>query len=387
MKFITRTIFILSLVSLFTDIASEMLYPVMPMYLTSIGFSVVLIGILEGFAEAIAGLSKGYFGYLSDSKGKRKPFIQSGYLLSAVSKPMMAILTFPVWIFFARTIDRFGKGIRTGARDAMLSEETTQEYKGRVFGFHRAFDTLGAALGPLLALVFLVFHPGQYKTLFLLAFIPGLFAVILTLRLKDKNHVSGSTVKSGFFTFLKYWKKSPHKYKLLTAGLLFFALINSSDILLLLMLRYQGANDQQVIAVYIFYNIVYALMSFPMGMLGDKIGLKSAFIFGLTLFAVVYGGIIFIKSIVGLAILFFLYGVYAASTEGISKAWISNIVAAEDTATAVGFYTGMQSICTLIASSLAGWLWYAFSPSVTFGLSASGAVLTILYFSIAFRKH
>jgi MFS family permease len=191
MKFITRTIFILSLVSLFTDIASEMLYPVMPMYLTSIGFSVVLIGILEGFAEAIAGLSKGYFGYLSDSKGKRKPFIQSGYMLSAVSKPMMAVLTFPVWIFFARTIDRFGKGIRTGAGDAMLSEETTQEYKGRVFGFHRAFDTLGAALGPSLALIFLIFFPGQYKTLFLIAFIPGMFAVVLTIILKDKNFQPG----------------------------------------------------------------------------------------------------------------------------------------------------------------------------------------------------
>ena len=116
-----------------------------------------LIGILEGFAEAIAGLSKGYFGHLSDTIGKRKPFVQLGYSLSAVSKPMMAVMTFPFWIFGARTIDRLGKGIRTGARDAMLSSETTQEFKGRVFGFHRAFDTLGAALGPLAALVFLMY--------------------------------------------------------------------------------------------------------------------------------------------------------------------------------------------------------------------------------------
>ena len=154
MKFITRTVVILSAVSLCTDIASEMLYPIMPMYLTSIGFSVVLIGLLEGIAEATAGLSKGYFGHLSDIIGKRKRFIQFGYSLSAISKPMMAVMSFPLWIFGVRTLDRLGKGIRTGARDAMLSAETAPEFKGRVFGFHRAFDTLGAALGPLAALVF-----------------------------------------------------------------------------------------------------------------------------------------------------------------------------------------------------------------------------------------
>lgn len=154
-KIITRTIWILSLVSLFTDVASEMLYPVMPLYLKSIGFSVVLIGVLEGFAEAIAGLSKGYFGKMSDNTGRRLPFVQWGYLLSAVSKPMMAVFTFPFWIFTARTIDRIGKGIRSGARDAMLSDEATPQTKGRVFGFHRSMDTLGAVIGPLSALAFL----------------------------------------------------------------------------------------------------------------------------------------------------------------------------------------------------------------------------------------
>ncbi|HTP12940.1 MAG TPA: MFS transporter, partial [Bacteroidota bacterium] len=167
MKFITKTILFLSLVSLFTDIASEMLYPVMPMYLKSIGFSVVLIGILEGIAEATAGISKGYFGSLSDHLGRRRPFIQAGYALSAVSKPLMALLIQPVWVFVARTSDRLGKGIRTAARDAMLSAETTPEFKGRVFGFHRGFDTLGAAIGPSLALLYLTFHPDEYRSLFL----------------------------------------------------------------------------------------------------------------------------------------------------------------------------------------------------------------------------
>ena len=127
-KILTKTIYLVSFVSLFTDVASEMLYPIMPVYLKSIGFSVLLIGILEGVAEATAGLSKGYFGNLSDRIGKRVPFIKAGYSLSAISKPMMAILTFPIWIFFARTLDRFGKGIRTSARDALLSDETTPEH-------------------------------------------------------------------------------------------------------------------------------------------------------------------------------------------------------------------------------------------------------------------
>lgn len=146
MKSITKTIWVLSLISLFSDTASEMLYPIMPIYLKSIGFSIVLIGILEGLAEATAGFSKGYFGKLSDNTGKRTPFVQIGYALSALSKPMMAVFVYPLWIFFARTIDRIGKGIRTGARDALLSDEATEATKGKTFGFHRSMDTLGAVL-------------------------------------------------------------------------------------------------------------------------------------------------------------------------------------------------------------------------------------------------
>src|SRR5437879_3507198 len=147
---ISRTVWMLSLVSLFTDMASEMLYPVMPVFLKSIGFSVVLIGLLEGMAEATAGLSKGYFGKLSDARGERVPFVRWGYLLSAISKPLMAASIFPLWIFLARTMDRLGKGVRTGARDAILSVEATPETKARVFGVHRAMDTAGAFIGPSL---------------------------------------------------------------------------------------------------------------------------------------------------------------------------------------------------------------------------------------------
>ena len=146
MRIINRTVIVLSVVSLFADIASEMVYPVVPVYLKQIGFSVFLIGLLEGVADFTSGISKGYFGKLSDEKGVRLPFIKGGYFFSSISKPMMAMLTFPLWIFLARTIDRFGKGLRTAARDALLSQQSTKETKASVFGFHRAMDTVGAAI-------------------------------------------------------------------------------------------------------------------------------------------------------------------------------------------------------------------------------------------------
>ena len=153
MKYITKTIWVLSLISLFTDMASEMLYPVLPMYLQSLGFSIVLIGVFEGFAEALTGLSKGYFGKWSDNIGKRVPFVQAGYGLSGIARPLMVLFANPFWVFFMRSFDRLGKGIRTAARDALISDESTETNKAKVFGFHRSLDTLGAVLGPGIALI------------------------------------------------------------------------------------------------------------------------------------------------------------------------------------------------------------------------------------------
>lgn len=380
MKAITRTILVLSLVSLFTDVASEMLYPIMPVYLESIHFSVVLIGLLEGMAEAIAGLSKGYFGKLSDNRGRRVPYVRLGYALSAISKPMMAVLTFPLWIFSARSMDRIGKGIRTGARDAMLSDEATPQTKGAVFGFHRAMDTLGAVLGPLAALVFLYYRPGHYKSLFLLAFIPGVVAIAFTFLVKDKKVKPKQNIsKTRFLDFIHYWKAAPPQYRRLLVGLLFFALFNSSDVFLLLKIKDTGISDTGTIGAYIFYNIIYAAAAFPLGLLADRIGLKSIFISGLLVFAIVYAGMGFSHSLYGFFALFLLYGIYAAATEGIAKAWISNISDRQDTATAIGTYTAFQSICTLLASSLTGLLWMQLGAGYTFMIIAAATVIAALY--------
>jgi MFS family permease len=380
-KYITRTIWILSIISLLTDTASEMLYPIMPLYLKSIGFSVVLIGVLEGVAEATAGLSKGYFGKLSDTTGKRVPFVQVGYAFSAISKPMMAVFTYPIWIFFARTIDRFGKGIRTGARDALLSDEATLQTKGKVFGFHRSMDTVGAVLGPSLALAYLYFYPEEYKALFFIAFIPGVFAVFASLLLKGKKSIEQkSKVSTPFFSFLRYWKDSPKAYQRVVIGLLVFTLFNSSDVFLLLKAREAGLSDSEVIGVYIFYNFVFALFAFPIGIVADRVGLKVIFIIGLSLFTVVYFGMAFNSNLHIFFGLFFLYGLYASATEGISKAWISNITDKKDTATAIGTYTGLQSICTMLASSLTGLLWFHFNSMVALFVTATVTLCVIVYF-------
>ena len=382
MKYITRTVWILSFVSLFTDTASEMLYPIMPIYLKSIGFSIVLIGILEGVAEATAGLSKGYFGKLSDNTKRRVPFVQLGYAFSAISKPMMAVFIYPFWIFFARTMDRFGKGIRTGARDAILSDEATPATKGKVFGFHRAMDTLGAVLGPSFALLYLYFHPENYKTLFFIAFIPGVLAVLASFYLKEKKHTVQEKKSTTFFSFLHYWKTSTPDYRKLLIGLLAFTLFNSSDVFLLLKIKQSGLNDEMVIGVYIFYNLIYALFSFPAGMLADRIGLKKIFVSGLLLFAIVYFGMSANTKLPMFFVLFLLYGIYAAATEGISKAWITNISNKEDTATAIGSYSAFQSICTMVASTLAGLIWFQFGASATFFITGIVTVLILFYFII-----
>lgn len=383
---ISRTVWILSLVSLCTDAASEMLYPIMPLYLQSIHFSIIFIGILEGISEAIAGLSKGYFGKLSDKTGKRVPFVRLGYGLSAIAKPMMAVFTYPWWIFFARSTDRIGKGLRTGARDAMLSEEATPQTKATVFGFHRSMDTLGAVIGPLVALAFLHVKPSAYTTLFYIAFIPGFAAIILTYLLKDKSqkkYASGTT----FFSFIKYLKTAPQSYRRLLIGLLLFTLCNSSDVFLLLRMKETDIDDTTTIGIYIFYNCIYAIAAYPLGVIADKTGLKKILVAGILIFSVVYGSMGYVDTLPLFLILFLLYGIYAAATEGIAKAWITNIALKEDKATAIGTYTALQSICSLFASSITGIIWYSYGANTAFLATAIIAIGVAIYIMCMKEPH
>jgi MFS family permease len=387
MRILTRTVWILSLVSLVADVASEMLYPVIPFYLKETGFSVLLIGILEGVVNFMAGISKGSFGAWSDRKGVRLPFVQWGYLLSALSKPLLGLTSSVIGVFLVRTTDRLGKGVRTAARDAMLAMEASPENRGRVFGFHRGMDTFGAALGPLLALAFLYAYPKEYKTLFLLAFIPGILSVLMTFLIREKKFPLLVTQKKGFLSYFHYWKRATPNFQKVMPGFWIFLLFNSADFFLILFTRtlLEGQYftwgqlkldaDTATIGIYIFYNLVYSSSAPILGSLADKMGFKPVLVGGFLLFASVYVGFATNPGIKGLIFLFGCYGLYAGATEGVIKAWVSNQSAPEERGTALGFFSSCESIGALVASILAGFIWTTWGAAATFVTTALAATL------------
>lgn len=389
-KMINRTVWTLSLVSLFADVASEMIYPIVPVYLKEIGFSVLLIGVLEGVANFTAGASKGYFGKWSDARGERLPFVRLGYFLSALSKPLLAASVAPLWIFFVRTTDRLGKGLRSAPRDALLAQQATAATRATVFGFHRSMDTLGAALGPVVALVLLMFFPGNFPLVFLVAFLPGIISVLLLFRIKEASRPAASAIRrGGFFSYFGYWHKAPIMYRKLVVGLGFFALFNSADVFLLLKTKEVTGSDTYTVAAYIFYNLVFALAAFPLGKLADRYSPRLLMVIGLSMFAIVYVLFGTTASLSTIVIAFFLYGLYAAATEGVAKAWISNLAESGETGTAIGLFTSCESIAALIASMVAGWVWVTWGSTTTFLLSAFASLLAAVFlvFFVSAKAH
>lgn len=387
-SYITKNILYLSLISFFTDVASEMLYPVIPLYLSAVGISVSGIGMIEGIAETLSALSKTYFGIMSDRLKKRKIFIIIGYGLSAISKPFMIVFSNYFWILFMRLSDRLGKGIRTAPRDALLSDESVESNKGKVFGFHRSIDTLGAAVGPAITLMLLSFYHWHYTELFILAIIPGILTIIISLFIKEKKQHHFSFRKIKWQDLLAYWKISSYSYKIVTVLLIMFYIFNSSDMLLLLKAQtHSSVQDSQVILLYIVYNISYALFAFPFGIIGDKIGLRNTIAIGLLFFGVTYIGISYFESWEALISLFILYGIYSAAIEGNIKALLSNLSEKEYTATAIGLFTTLQSFTFIIANSLAGYLWENFNSSLPFILSGCVSIfISILLILIPIKQ-
>jgi len=378
---IPRQVFILGMVSLFTDIASEMLYPVTPIFLTAVlGSSMAVVGIIEGIAEFIAGLLKGYFGNLSDKVGKRSVFIVIGYGLSAIAKPLPGIFQNIPTVLFSRVADRTGKGIRTAPRDALLGSHSNGN-SGAVFGFHRGMDTLGAAIGPAAALVLLYYFPDNFQLIFLLAFVPSAIAVLFTILVKDKPIESKPGIRKNYSSF---WKSAPKSYKKLLVLITIFSLVNSSDVFLILKSR--DISDSSTLAIfgYIFYNLVYAAASYPLGGLSDKYGKKKIFSLGLLIFSLVYFGFALVPEIELIWLLFALYGIYAASTEGISKAWISDLIPDEQRGSAMGLLTMLSSFSVMLGSFLTGILWDQFGSAIPFLLSA--AVSLVIALLVFFQK-
>ncbi len=382
-KKISRQVWVLGLVSLFTDIASEMLYPVTPVFLTSVlGASMAVVGIIEGVAEVTAGFLKGYFGALSDRVRKRSIFVTTGYSLSAIVKPLPGFFPGVGVVVGSRVLDRVGKGIRSAPRDALLAANSDGD-SGAVFGFHRGMDTLGAALGPVLALVILYFYPENYTLVFLMAFIPSIPAVVATLYVKDK-FIEKKSNKPG--SYLSLLKSVPASYKKILLIVVLFSFVNSSDVFLILQTGHAAGSEMIAIAGYIFYNLVYASASYPVGLLADKLGKRRIFAFGLLVFAVVYLGFAFTTATIPLFGLFALYGIYASATEGVVKAWVSDVVPDNLRGSAIGLLTMLQSFAVMAGSTLTGLLWDQYGAAVPFIISGSVALLLAFFTTLRLPK-
>lgn len=369
MKFknISRQVLILGMISFFTDFASEMLYPVAPIFLTgALGASMAVVGIIEGFAEVIAGLLKGYFGFLSDKIGKRSIFVMLGYGLSSIIKPLPGFLPNVITVALSRGLDRVGKGIRTSPRDALLAANSNGN-SGAVFGFHRSMDTFGAVAGPLAALVILYFVPGEYTIVYLAAVIPSIFAVYFTFLVKDPRNITPVSKKKHYKEF---WKEAPKQYKYILVIITIFSFVNSSDVFLILKSRDISQSDSTAILGYVFYNFIYAFGSYPAGMLSDKFGKKNIFTIGLIVFSLVYFGFAVSENMMLIWLLFAFYGIYSAATEGITKAWVADLIPDHFHGTGIGMLNMFTSFAVMLGSILTGILWDQFGSQVPFILSA-----------------
>jgi MFS family permease len=376
---IPKNVFILGLVSFFNDIASEMIYPLVPIFLTSVlGAPVSVVGLIEGIAESIASILKVISGWMSDKMQKRKPFVISGYSLSAFSKIIFSLAySWPV-VLLARFVDRFGKGTRTSARDALITESSDSSARGRTFGFHRAMDTMGAVIGPLLAIVAMQILNENYRFIFLLSFIPAFIGVLLLFFfVKEKDRKSKSTADFQF-----NWKSLDPSFKVFLFISFIFALGNSSNAFLILRAQNLGLSVTMVMLAYVLFNFVYAVFSLPAGIISDKIGPKKILLAGFLLFAVIYLFFGLITKSIFIWLLFPFYGIYMALTEGIGKAYISNLIPKEKAGTAFGIYQTTIGLCTFFASWIAGLLWSYVSISAPFIFGSVMAMLAALLFYV-----
>jgi len=368
---ISKNVYILGFVSFFADISSEMLYPLTPIFLTTVlGAPMAIVGIIEGIAESTASIFKMLSGYWSDRLGKRFPFVISGYSLSAIAKPLVAISQGWVSVLFARFIDRFGKGLRTSARDAILADSSTSQNRGITFGLHRAMDTAGAIVGPLFALGLLGLMGEDYRKVFFIAFIPAFFGVLLLFFVEEKKR-DKSEVNSPKLNITQF----DRHFKIFLLVSVIFALGNSSDVFLILRAKDLGFSVFLAVLCYVLYNALYAISSAPAGMLSDIISRRKVLIAGFLVFSFVYLGFGLIKNPIFVWLLFGIYGIYMGMTEGISKAFVVDLVPEEKRGTAIGIFYTATGLSTLIASSMAGFMWSYLGVSVPF---LYGGVMAIL---------
>ena len=351
---LTRNVRVLSAVSFLQDAASELLYPLLPIYLTAVlGAPAAVVGAVEGVAEGAASLTKLASGPLGD-RFARRPLIATGYGMAALGKVIVAAATAWPGVLAGRVVDRLGKGIRGAPRDALLVVDIDDAARGRVFGFHRAMDTLGAVVGPLLGLAGYELLDHQIAPLLWVAVVPAVLSVALVFLVRESRRIQPSRRK--VFAGVG---ELPRRYWRVTVALVAFGVVNFPDALLLLRLNEIGFSVVEVILAYVTYNVVYAVSSYPAGLLADRIPRPAVFGIGLVFFAIGYVGLGVTSDAVAAWLLIGVYGLFTACTDGVGKAWISSLVGADLQASAQGVFQGASGFAVLAAGLWAGFLWGA----------------------------
>ncbi len=375
------TVVKLGIVSFFADVASEMLYPVTPIFLaTVLGASMSSIGLIEGIAEATASLLKTYSGSWSDSIAKRKPFIIIGYALGAISKPFIGLSATWMHVLAARALDRTGKGLRSAPRDALIADSVEPSKRGAAFGWHRGMDTFGAAVGPLLAILLLSLNSNNLRSLYFWALIPGILSVVVIFLIQEPKH---EPQKKTFENPFASWKHFSPAFKKYIYSWSAFSLANSSDVFLLMKAKSSGLSTPSVIFLFCLYNLTYSLSSPYLGHLSDRIDRKKIMALGLFVFFLVYLSFGFASQPWHFWTLFLIYGLYMGATEGVGKALAVDLTPTHLKATGLGVLGTVTGFCTIFASIVAGVLWDHLGSNYTFFFGACGALaaMTMLLFS------
>ncbi len=370
---LSRTVVVLGLVSLCTDLASKMVYPITPIFLTVVlGAPAWTVGVVEGMAESTASLLKLYSGWLSDRLGQRKPFAVMGYGLGAIAK--LALAFAGVWghVLAARLIDRIGKGLRAAPRDALIAENCLPQHRGRAFGLHHSLETVGEVIGPLLGFWLLLQFTDNYRGVFAIAFFPAVLGVLVLIALvRDPKQTTQLKRSRPQFTFRGL--SSDYRRFLIVVGL--FSLGNSSDAFLLLRAQALGFGGSEVLLLYAVFNLVEVFLGFAVGNLSDRVGRRPLLASGYLVFAGVYFGFAIAGSATVIWLLFVCYGLYSTLTRGLQKAFVADLVHPQRRGAETGTFYMLVGLAALPASLIAGWLYAQVSVAAPFYVSAVIAVI------------
>lgn len=371
-------ILILGIASLLTDVSTEMVYPLLALYLTSdrIGATPAILGLIEGFAESLASLLRVFSGAWSDRIRRRKPIAILGYAFSAIGKVLLYVSTSWQVVFAGRLSDRFGKGVRTAPRDALIADSTDEAHRGNAFGLHRALDTAGASLGVVIAYWLFVSDRQEFTTIFALSLIPAALGVLVLFLVRERpSRRFAKPERSVWWTnFGARWRALDRRLKFFLLIIFIFALGNSSNQFLLLRANRLGLDNATVFLMYLVFNVVYALGAWPLGRLSDRVGRKRLLVLGYLTYGVVYIGFA-LASPLALWGLFATYGVYYALTEGVEKALVADIAPLDLRATLIGLHATFTGVGLLPASLFAGFLWDTFGASAPFFFGGGMGVL------------